>query len=104
MLVIGVAKVKNTREELYDEVWNETLSKVAARHRLSNKGLREVCEKYHIPTPNAVYWLAKHDGQPVEREPLPAWEEPPSETSAVTTAEPEAPSAAPPAPPPAPEP
>ena len=106
MLVVGDAHVKASREELYQYLWSESLGKVASRYRVSNTVLRDACQKYDIPVPNAVYWLAVRNDEPVERDPLPSWVEPPTEiaavpvVTAVAESEPETPRALPPLPPP----
>ena len=98
MLVVGDAQVKAGREELYQYLWSESLGKVASRYRVSNTVLRDACQKYDIPVPNAVYWLAVRNDEPVERDPLPSWVEPPLEiaavpvVTAVVESEPETPS------------
>ncbi len=43
-----------TREELYRQVWDEPLSSVARRHRVSKTLLKAACQKYCIPMPNAI--------------------------------------------------
>ena len=83
MLVVGDAQVKAGREELYQYLWSESLGKVASRYRVSKTVLRDACQKYDIPVPNAVYWLAVRNDEPVERDPLPSWVEPPLEIAAV---------------------
>lgn len=40
-----------TRSELYALVWQEPMTKLAKRSRLSDVGLRKICTKHGTPTP-----------------------------------------------------
>jgi hypothetical protein len=40
-----------TREALYEQVWAEPISKIAARFNLSDRGLAKLCARYDIPVP-----------------------------------------------------
>jgi hypothetical protein len=59
------------REALYEEVWAEPLTKVAARYGLSDNGLRKVCRALTVPVPERGYWAKVAAGQSVSRTPLP---------------------------------
>jgi hypothetical protein len=43
------------RESLYDEVWAEPMTKVAARHGVSSSFLARVCERLNVPRPARGY-------------------------------------------------
>jgi hypothetical protein len=58
------------REALYQEVWAEPLTKVAARYGLSDNGLRKVCRALTVPVPERGYWAKVAAGQPTKRPPL----------------------------------
>ena len=59
------------REELYTEVWEQPLVKVAPKYGISAVALEKVCDKLQIPLPGRGYWTKKEFGKPVERLPLP---------------------------------
>ncbi|HXJ12888.1 MAG TPA: hypothetical protein VNH19_11490 [Candidatus Limnocylindrales bacterium] len=59
------------REQLYAEVWEQPLVKVAPKYGISAVGLGKVCGKLQIPLPGRGYWTKKEFGKPVERLPLP---------------------------------
>jgi hypothetical protein len=74
------------REELYAEVWEQPLVKVAPQYGISAVMLGKVCHKLQIPLPGRGYWTKKEFGKPVERLPLPC-EGPPSHTTLQTFAQ-----------------
>jgi hypothetical protein len=59
------------REELYAEVWEQPLMKVAPKYGISNVALGKVCRKLQIPLPGRGYWVKKEFGKPVKRLSLP---------------------------------
>ena len=59
------------REVLYDEVWQQPVTKVAARYGVSDVMLHKVCKEMNIPVPPRGYWARKAAGQPVQQAPLP---------------------------------
>jgi hypothetical protein len=59
------------REELYKEVWDQPLVKLAPKYGISAVALRKVCDKLQIPLPGRGYWIKKEFGKPVEQLPLP---------------------------------
>jgi hypothetical protein len=60
-----------SRHELYKQVWNVPMTKLAAQYGLSDVGLAKICKKYNIPRPPRGYWAKKAAGQKVEKDPLP---------------------------------
>lgn len=60
-----------TREELYEMVWTEPVSRIARRLGLSDVGIAKVCIKLGVPRPSRGYWARLTYGHPVERQPLP---------------------------------
>ena len=60
-----------SREELYAEIWEKPLVKVAAKYNISAVALGKVCRKLQIPLPGRGYWTKKEFGKPVEQTPLP---------------------------------
>ena len=63
-----------TREELYEKVWSQPMTKTAKSYGLSDVGLAKICRKLNIPTPGRGYWWKTELGIPVERTPLPPLE------------------------------
>ena len=59
-----------TRQELYDLVWENPLSKLAKKYNLSDNGLRKVCKKLDIPLPKNGYWQKIQYNKKVNREKL----------------------------------
>ena len=60
-----------TRQELYDLVWENPLSKLAKKYNLSDNGLRKVCKKLDIPLPKNGYWQKIQYNKKVTKEKLP---------------------------------
>lgn len=63
--------VRLTREELYEQVWSEPISKLAQRYGLSDVGLAKICRRLRVPVPYRGYWRKKEVGQTARRTPLP---------------------------------
>lgn len=59
------------REELYEQVWSEPVSKLAPKLGLSDRGLAKLCKRHRIPRPGRGYWQKKRYGKDVRRTPLP---------------------------------
>lgn len=59
------------RQELYDLVWSEAVTKVSARYGLSDVGLRKICVKHRIPLPPRGYWRQIETGRKLRKTPLP---------------------------------
>ncbi len=60
------------RAALYERVWMQPMTKVAADFRISGSGLAKVCRKWNIPVPPRGYWNKRQHGKPVmARPPLP---------------------------------
>ena len=58
------------REELYAEVWEQPLVRIAPKYGISAVALGKVCQKLQIPLPGRGYWVKKEFGKLVERLPL----------------------------------
>lgn len=71
------------REELYEQVWETPLTRLAPDFNLSDVGLRKVCDRLHVPTPPRGYWAKRQHGQNQPKEPLPELPESASETYVV---------------------
>ena len=59
------------REKLYEEVWADTVSKVAERYGVSNVAIAKACRKMLIPVPGRGYWNKVNSGQKLTKTPLP---------------------------------
>lgn len=59
------------RADLYREIWEISLSKVAAKYQVPTGKLKEACEKADIPLPTNKYWGDLSVGKPVTPTPLP---------------------------------
>lgn len=43
--------IRTTLEELFAQVWERPMTKVAADYGISDVALKKICEKHHIPVP-----------------------------------------------------
>lgn len=59
------------RVELYNEVWDQALVKLSRKYGISDVRLGKVCRKLQIPHPGRGYWAKRKAGIPIERLPLP---------------------------------
>ena len=73
-----------TREQLYDLVWSESMSKLARRLGLSDRGLAKACARANVPVPGRGYWAKLRHGKKVQRLPLPPTAASTPETIEVT--------------------
>jgi len=60
-----------TREELYEEVWAEPMTKVAARYNVSSSFLARVCKRLTVPRPVRGYWAKLAVGKASPKPDLP---------------------------------
>lgn len=60
-----------SREELYEQIWQEPMTKVAPKFGLSDVGLAKACKRYNIPRPPVGYWAKKEYGKAPPQTPLP---------------------------------
>jgi hypothetical protein len=60
-----------TRQQLYDLVWENPLTKLAKKYNLSDNGLRKVCKKLDIPLPKNGHWQKIQFNKKVTKEKLP---------------------------------
>lgn len=61
-----------TRQELYELVWAEPMSKLAERFDISDRGLAKICSRASVPVPERGYWARVQAGQERDKTPLPA--------------------------------
>ena len=60
-----------TREELYAEVWQWPMTKVAERLGVSSSFMARVCTRMNVPRPSRGHWVKQKNGKPSPRPPLP---------------------------------
>jgi hypothetical protein len=60
-----------TREELYDQVWREPMTRLAKRYGVSDVALGKTCRKLNVPVPPRGHWAKLQHGKPSPRTPLP---------------------------------
>lgn len=62
------------REELYKQVWEEPMTKLALKYNVSDVGLKKICVTMGIPTPEPGYWAKIKAGKKVVQIPLPLFD------------------------------
>ena len=65
------------RVELYNQVWNQPLVKLANEYGISDVRIGKVCRKLKVAHPGRGYWAKRSVGQAVEQVPLPEFKDPP---------------------------
>jgi hypothetical protein len=60
-----------SRNDLYDLIWAEPMSKLAERFGISDVGLAKVCRRSDIPAPTRGYWAKIAAGGAFHRPELP---------------------------------
>ena len=60
-----------TRQELFDQVWLEPMTKLAPKYGLSDVGLAKVCKKHQIPKPPVGHWAKLAHGKASPKPKLP---------------------------------
>ena len=63
--------IRLSREELYRQVWEEPITKLAKRYGLSDVGLAKTCRRHKIPKPERGYWAKRASGKAMPKLPLP---------------------------------
>jgi hypothetical protein len=67
-----ILRMSVTRDNLYEEVWSEPMTKVAARFNVSSNYLARVCHALNVPFPHRGYWAKRQFGNAPTRPPIPA--------------------------------
>lgn len=60
-----------SREQLYEEVWAEPMTKVALKYKVSSSFMARVCTWLNVPRPERGYWAKLAVGKNTKRPPLP---------------------------------
>lgn len=55
-LEVIMSDIRIKRDELYEQVWAQPLTTLAASYGLSDVGLRKICKKLKIPLPGRGFW------------------------------------------------
>ena len=58
--------VKLTRQELYDLVWSELVTKIGEKFGVSDVAIAMICKKVEVPRPLRGYWARKRHGYQTE--------------------------------------
>lgn len=64
-----------SRETLYEQVWAQPMTKVAADYGVTGTALKKTCDRHQIPTPERGYWAKLQHGKRVTKEALPGLKE-----------------------------
>lgn len=59
--------IELTRKELFDQVWERPMIKVAADYGISDVALKKICDKHRIPVPGRGYWAKNAAGKKTKR-------------------------------------
>jgi hypothetical protein len=62
---------KISREDLYEQVWQMPMSKLAAHYGISDVALAKTCKRLNVPRPGRGYWARLAAGERLKRPPLP---------------------------------
>jgi hypothetical protein len=65
------------RVELYKDVWDQPLVKLAKKYRISDVRVGKVCRRLRIPLPGRGYWAKRKAGKAVVQPPLTSFEDAP---------------------------
>lgn len=63
--------IKLSRKEIYELVWREPMTAIAARYKISDVGFRKMCMRMKIPVPKGGHWAQVQAGQTIKPPPLP---------------------------------
>jgi len=67
--------VRLNRQELYELVWSEPLTRLAKRFGISDVGFAKACRRAKVPVPARGYWAKRAAGHSLDRTPLPEADE-----------------------------
>lgn len=66
--------IRFTRQELFEMIWSEPISRIATRLGSSDVAISKICKKMNIPRPPRGHWARVQHGHPVRMPQLPAAE------------------------------
>lgn len=65
-----------TREQLYEEVWQTPIRKLATKYGLSDVGLAKLLKRLNVPRPPVGYWAKRSAGKAPAKPTLPPYDVP----------------------------
>lgn len=77
-----------SREELYRQVWQTPMSRLALEYGISGNGLAKICDRLKVPYPKRGYWARKTAGQKVITFRLPPSDEDTPQSVTITPTSP----------------
>jgi hypothetical protein len=60
-----------SREELYEQVWRELMTRVAVRYGVSDVAIAKTCRALTVPVPPRGHWAKLKHRKPSPQPPLP---------------------------------
>ena len=60
-----------TRDELYRQVWETPMQRLATQYGISGNGLAKICDRLQVPYPPRGYWAKREAGKPTRQIKLP---------------------------------
>jgi len=63
----SVTRHRLTRQQLYELVWSEPVSKIAPRYNISGVGFAKLCRREDVPLPPRGYWAKLKFGKKVRK-------------------------------------
>ena len=56
-----------TRQNLFEMVWSQPMTKLAAQFKISDVALTKICRRHEIPVPGRGFWARVAAGYPLKR-------------------------------------
>lgn len=73
------------RSDLYEQVWETPMIRLASQYGISDKGLAKICKKLNVPVPPRGYWATIKSGIKLNKPKLPRIKEGSPETHTLST-------------------
>ena len=86
---INVQSIEICRDDLYERVWQEPMSRLAPQYGITDVGLKKICKKLSVPTPPQGYWVRLEHGYKDPITPLPKLKNGEPSSHTVSTAHPQ---------------
>jgi len=64
-MTVGTRSVELTRDELYRQVWETPMMRLAHQYGITGNGLAKICDRLNVPYPPRGYWAKKAAGKKV---------------------------------------
>jgi hypothetical protein len=88
---ISAGRVTVSREDLYRQIWETPMSRLAKQYGISDNGLAKICNRINVPYPPRGYWAKKAAGKKVIQRPLPEWKNGVARAASIVPTPPRAP-------------